>query len=198
MSAVFLWILLIFCSCGLRRAQQSPCAKIDFNKPVVSGFQNCTKQYVPMFEVRNYVESPWLEPYRPSSQYFISNGVEGYSCGESVSRFQLDANSEIDAAIYLNFQFPGAFIEVLVIDTDSKQTINRWKNETAGGWFLLSRKINTNVRNAQVFYYIYLMQTKWLTRYINLCWFLRRSNFVPIQIRTVDWLSNICMCWIRQ
>lgn len=153
MSVAFLWILLLFCSCELLRAQQSPCSKIDFNRPVVSGFQNCTKQYVPMFEVRKYEESPWLEPYRPSSQYFISNGVEGYSCGESISRFQLDANSEIDAAIYLNFQFPGAFIEVLVIDTDAKKTVNRWKNETAGGWFLLSRKININVRNAQVFYY---------------------------------------------
>lgn len=151
MSGIWLWILLVLYSCELRRAQQQPyCSKIDFNRPVVNGFRECAGKFLPEFFVKRYVDSPWLQPYRPTSQYYLSNKVEGYSCAESVTKFHLNANSEIDSAIYLDFEFAGAFIEVLVIDADTKKTINQWKNETAGGWFMLRKKIGVTVRNAQV------------------------------------------------
>lgn len=145
-----MWILLFFNCCGLRRAAQSYCSKIDFNQATVSGFRECSGQFAPMFKIKEYVSSEWPQPFRPSSKYYLSVDVEGYSCAESSTVFHLNATSEIDVAIYLDFQYRGAFIEVLVIDTDAKKTINRWKNETSAGWFLLSKKMGVTVRNAQV------------------------------------------------
>lgn len=157
MRAILLWILLFFYCCGMRDAQQQQqpyCAKIDFNQANVSGFRKCTDKYLPMLDIKKYIESPWLQPYRPSSEFYLSNTAEGYSCAESTSKFHLNANSEIEAAIFLNFQYRGAFIEVVVYDTDSKKIVNQWKNETSTEWFMISKKIGVTVRNAQVLYCI--------------------------------------------
>lgn len=150
MSTNIIWILLFFNCCGSCLAQNPYCSKIDFNREKVSGFRECTGQFARMFEVKEYVSNEWPQPFRPSSKYYLSVVVEGYSCAESSAVFHLNATSEIDVAIYLDFQYQGAFIEVLVIDTDAKKTINRWKNETSAGWFLLSKKMAVTVRNAKV------------------------------------------------
>lgn len=154
MSANLIWILLFCYLCGLGRAEQPYCSKIDFNQPTVSGFRECTGQYAPMFLVKKYVDTPRVQPFRPSSEYYVSNGVEGYSCAESDTTFHLNAYSEIEAAIYLRFFIPGAFVDILIKDMDTKRTVNRWRSETSGGWFVFTKKIGVNVQNALVIIFV--------------------------------------------
>lgn len=193
MSAIYLWILILFYSCDLPRAQQPYCAKIDFNRSVVRGFSECNGQFLPMFRVKKYVDATWLQPFRPTSKYFLSNDVEGLSCAESNARFSLNATSEIDAAIYLDYQYEGAFIEMKVIDTDTKETVEQWKHDSSIKWFMFRKKISVNVRNAQVIdlnswkQFDDLIQSN---HYIFLSFFHGRFNFVPIQMQTVIWPSN--------
>lgn len=147
-SPIIFILISVLLSSG--RAQRTYCSKIDFNRPEVSGFRECTDRFLPMFHVKRYRDTPDVPPYRPTSEYYISNHIEGFSCTESEANFYLNKNSYIMAAIYLHFATPGASIQVNVVDADTRRTVYRWKSETSNGWFLLNKAISGSIKNAKV------------------------------------------------
>lgn len=126
------------------------CRKLDFNKPQVQGLRECQNELLPMYSAKRYNENPAIKPFRPNSEFFLGNHLEGASCGETVEHFELNGNSTIDAAIYLWHQHRGAFIQLSVIDADKNEVVYTWRNESSKGWVSLTMKISQDIKNAVV------------------------------------------------
>lgn len=126
------------------------CSKIDFNRPAISDFRECYQQFLPVLKIKKYAEETEINPYRISSEFFLSPFVEGYSCVESVSVFQLNENSVIQAAVYLSFVDAGAFVRLIVVDLEQNKEALSWRYETSGDWFMVEQKINVKINRAMV------------------------------------------------
>lgn len=135
--------------CDISQAQNF-CAKIDFNRPTYSEFHECHGRYIPKFVIKPYWEQHEIHPYRSTSQYFLGTDFYPDSCIESVQNFSMNANTRIEAAIYLK-SFSNAFIEIIVLDAENNSQVHNWRNGTANGnWFVIHGEVQKNIPHAQV------------------------------------------------
>lgn len=126
------------------------CSKVDFNRPTFSEFIECKNKFVPLFIIQNYANKPSITPYRPTSEYFLSANNEGSTCAESTTIYLLNSSSRIDAAVFLSFENPGAFVEILVFDADRNIPVYSWRNDSSNGWYTIWGRIGTTIKNARV------------------------------------------------
>lgn len=126
------------------------CSKIDFNRAVVSDFRECFQQFLPVLRIKKYSEETELQSYRPGTEFFLSPFVEGYSCVESVSVFQLDENSVIQAAVFLSFVDAGAFVRLIVVDLEENREALSWRYEKSTDWFMVEEKVGRKINRAMV------------------------------------------------
>lgn len=153
MNSARVWILLVSSLMVAELNAQKPnpfCAKIDFNHSTVRGFHEC--KYIKILKPKRYQDTPDVPPYRSSSKFYLSNELEGLSCAESTPHFQLNNNTLIEAAIYLKYFTPGAFVEINIKDLDKKKNLHQWKIETSGEWNVMRKRTRGTVKNAQVQY----------------------------------------------
>lgn len=129
------------------------CSKIDFNRPTFTEFRECRGKFLPLFSVKSYSGSSAITPFRPTSKYYLSTNVEGYTCAESSSKYSLNESSRIDSAIFLSFENAGAFVEILVVDTDKNIPVYSWKNDSSTNWYRINGRIKNKIPNAQVKFY---------------------------------------------
>lgn len=150
MQSLFnVFLTIVACLIGLSSAQNS-CAKIDFNQSTYPAFRECRGKFLPVFIVKEYAYFHDIKPYRPSSRYFLSTNIDGYSCIESTFKFNLNINSRIEAAVYLN-SFANAFVEIVVYNMDQNNVpVYSWRNASSNGWFLVHGDIRSSIPNAQV------------------------------------------------
>lgn len=145
-----LFSLILILIIGIVASEPLYCTKVDFNRPTFSEFIKCKNKFVPLFVIENYVNNSSIQPYRPTSEYFLSANAEGFTCAESTATFFLNSSSRIDAAIFLSFKNPGAFVEILVFDADRDIPVYSWKNDSSNGWYTIWGKIGITIKNARV------------------------------------------------
>lgn len=141
----------LFCLLHSAIGQSSKiCSKIDFNRAVVNDFRECYQQFLPVLRIKKYADETGLQSYRPGTEFFLSPFVEGYSCVESVSVFQLDENSVIQAAVYLSFVDAGAFVRLIVVDLQENKEAISWRYEESADWFMVAEKVGMKINRAMV------------------------------------------------
>lgn len=131
-------------------AQQPTCSKIDFNRATLSEFTECYQLFLPLLDVKKYAERPEIRPYRPTSLYYLSPSAEGLACLESKTNFQLDENSIVQAAIYVDFKDAGASLSINVIDLVQNVEAYVWKYERPTKWIFIEEKITKKLPRALV------------------------------------------------
>lgn len=142
----FVTFFMVFCD---RSSAQIHCAQIDFNRTYISEFKECTGKYHPVFIIKEYAQHHDLKPYRPTSHYFLSNNFESFSCAETSMHFTIDANTTIEAAVFLK-TIGNSFVEIVIYDADRNERIDSLRSDGTNGWLNLQSKMFHNVRNAQV------------------------------------------------
>ncbi len=127
------------------------CLDVDFNDPtsLLNTFKECHLQYLPELIIKSYQDTT-ITPYRPTSQFHLSNKWEGYSCLESTSTFSLVESSFIESVIFLDGAWPGAWIELSVVDiqTGEGEVLKRLGIEN--NWIRFYEEIKGKYNNAQV------------------------------------------------
>lgn len=152
-------VVLLTALMGIILAQQPVlpiCLKIDFNRERTDEFIECYAQFLAMLEVKKYDNHPEIEAYRPSSQFFYSPTAEGTACVESKANFQLDENSIIQAAVYVDFKDAGAYVSIIVVDLVKNKEAYIWTFSQPAKWLLVEKKITEKVSKAMVNAFPYL------------------------------------------
>lgn len=102
------------------------------------------------FILQAYSESD-LTPFRPASNFFMTNLREGITCGQTITLYSLNENSEIEIALNFDFVNLGAEFEVIVTDmSDSSVVLNSLINSRTNGWIIHRDQINRVVDSATV------------------------------------------------
>lgn len=129
--------------------------KVDFNDStsLTNAFQECDGQYLPGLIVKSYLNAA-LQPYRETSSNYLSNRWEGLSCLETSSIYAVDETSFIESAIYLNGQWPGAWIEISVVDVYTGEQEILKNIQIDNKWRLFSQQVKGKFSNARVCEYI--------------------------------------------
>lgn len=140
-------VFLTVC-CDVTSAQMA-CAKIDFNRTSFTEFRECQGKYSPILAIKDYASHPNVKPYRPKSQYFLSNNFNTYSCIESSQLFAIDTNTLIEAAIYLK-SIENSYIEIVIYDADRNERIDSLRNDGTTGWMELKGKMTHVIHRARV------------------------------------------------
>lgn len=130
-------------------AGNQPCLKVDFNQSSLDQFQECNGQYLPRFIQKPYSTSSVL-PFRNASNSYLSNKWEGLSCIESIKVFSLNEASVVESAIYLNGLWPGAWIQVYIIDEKSGDRQNLMNLEPHAAWNIMAKNITRTFDDARV------------------------------------------------
>lgn len=145
-------ILFLLSVVAIRNAwcESEYCSKIDFNRPQFTEFVKCINKFLPLFVIKDYTSTSSITPYRPTSEYFLSTAVEGFTCAESTKIYHLNSSSRIEAAVFLSFENPGAFFEVLVFDVDRNIPVFSWKNVSSTTWYTIKGKISREIKKARV------------------------------------------------
>ena len=129
---------------------QSFCGKFDFNQSYLMGFSACYGKYPSVFVPKDYLSNPEIRPYRPTSRYFLGSIPNTYSCMESNNYFSMNANTRIEAAIYLKSDW-NSFLRIIVMDVNQNRPIHTFQIEPKfGNWFLFQEEIRTIIPNAKV------------------------------------------------
>lgn len=127
------------------------CLEIDFNKTtsLINSFQECVGKYLPGMIIKSYLDTT-VTPYRETSLFYLSNQWEGMSCLETTSAFSLIESSFIESVIFLNGVWPGAWIEISIIDIDTGEQVLVRKLLPENNWIRLNEEIKRSFSNAQV------------------------------------------------
>lgn len=136
-------VLLLYCLAS----GQNFCGKFDFNQTYLTGFNVCYGKS--MFMIKDYFTQPQIRPYRPTSRYFLGTNSDSYYCMASINRFSINANSHIEAAIYLKSNW-NSFVEITLLDADRNMPVHVWQIPVNGNWYLLQEEIRTPINNAIV------------------------------------------------
>lgn len=132
-------------------AKNRSCQKVDFNRPtfVIDEFGKCPGESLNILKMNSYADST-IEPFRPTSEFYLSATDRGLSCLQSTSVFTLDENSEIRTAIFLTYIEFGPWIEVQIFDRDGGQVDVVASLEESKGWVAFYGKVNRSIEDAQV------------------------------------------------
>lgn len=138
--------LMVLCD---RTSAQLHCAQIDFNRTSYPEFRECIGKYYPVFIIKDYALFRDLKPYRPTAHYFLSNNFDSFSCIETSMHFVINANTTIEAAIFLK-SIGNSFVEIVIYDADRNERIDSLRSDGTNGWLNLQAKMFHNINNAQV------------------------------------------------
>lgn len=150
MFAIFFFLLC--CVITIAYSQINPsCAQIDFNNvTALDAFESCDNFFT-ILGIKSY-EDVSLEPFRNDAEFHLSNIEIGWSCVKTKQTFNLDENTEIELAIYLNTK-PGdsdIFVEILAFDTEVGDVFSVGSIVVSDEWKIFHTKFTHSVRNAKV------------------------------------------------
>uniref|UniRef100_A0A182PCL0 SEA domain-containing protein n=1 Tax=Anopheles epiroticus TaxID=199890 RepID=A0A182PCL0_9DIPT len=155
--------VLVWCAVGLvvvpnsalaDRDQDSSCTQIDFDEATLSSLRQC--DFMQEFIAKRYDESINFVPFRSEAVHYLSHRWQGLTCGETVSTYSFNEETELRMAYNLVFD-SGATLEVRVFDEErrdpeNKPTLVEFWSTTAStdGWGFFREKLNKTVKQARI------------------------------------------------
>lgn len=104
-----------------------------------------------MLGIKSY-DDVRIEPYRSQAEFHLTHIEIGWSCVRTMQIFNLDVNTEIDVAIYLNTSAgdPDTDVEILAFDTEEGDVYSFGIIDVADEWKIFQKKFTRYVNNAKV------------------------------------------------
>ncbi|KFB40584.1 AGAP002724-PA-like protein [Anopheles sinensis] len=137
-----------------REDEDSSCTQIDFDEETLTSLRKCG--FVQQFTAKPYDESTKFDPYRPGTNFYLSNQWQGLTCGETVRTYAFNSDTELRMAYNAVFE-SGATLEVRVYDLDRVDStgkailVESWRTTTSTeGWGFFREKLNKTVNQAQI------------------------------------------------
>lgn len=180
---IFVVAILIVINSGGVLLAQTNCVKIDFNRTTFPEFETCLGKNLPNFMIKSYATQNELTPFRPTTNYYLSNNFfDSYSCAESSlpSTIKVNPTTIIEVAVNLKSK-ASSFLEIILYDADRNERIDSVRTDGTNGYQIIHKQIQKTIANARVCSMFVLACLNFVAvcvRKFNRSVFLCRSKFM--------------------